>query len=215
MAPLAVRLIPGAGPAVCETLARMGVKTAGDLTSIPLGLLEKLLGAYGLELHLKARGLWRGRPVSGPRPPKSIGHETTFAQDTVDPLILESILFTLVEKSAFRLREKGLEAGRVTVKVRYSDFKTVSRASMMEAGVEKDIVREALPLLRSLTQRRLRVRLLGVSLSALRPAGYQGDLFRRGYDPRRLEACRCLDRLKKKFGFQAVRWASGTLAVPP
>ncbi len=211
MAPLPVGIIPGVGPTLRETLARMGVRTAGDLAAIPLRLVERVLGAWGLELHLKARGAWRGRPVSeDTRPPKSIGHETTLAEDTVDPAFLEATLFSLVERSAHRLRRKGLEAGRVTVKVRFSDFVTRTRAGSLETtSLEQRIFRGALPLLHDLTGRRMRVRLVGIQLTALRPAGYQEDLFRRGDDGRRLRACRCLDRLKERFGFEAVRWAAG------
>ncbi len=210
MAPLPVRMIPGVGPAAEKELARMGVRKAGDLAAIPPGLLEKVMGAYGLELHLKARGLWRGGRVEGPRSPLSVGHETTFAEDTVDPLFLEAILFSLVERSAVRLRGLGLEAGKVAVKVRYADFSTHSRrASLTPTCLEKEIFGEARVALRALISRRLRVRLVGVSLSRLRPAGYQDDLFVRPANGRRREACRCLDRVKERFGFRALAWAAG------
>jgi DNA polymerase-4 len=213
MAPLPVRLIPGVGPALGETLARMGVRTAGELAAIPPPLLEGVAGSWAGELHLKARGAWRGDPVGdddgGPRLPGSVGHETTFEEDTTDPAFLEATLFTLAERAAVRLRARGLEARRVTVKVRYGDFVTSTRAASVEASaLERDLFRAALPSLRALLERRMRVRLVGISCSALRPAGLQEDLFRRG-DARRREACRSLDRLKTRFGFDAVRWATG------
>lgn len=210
MSNLPVGLIPGVGPAVAGTISSMGIKTAGELASIPPPLLEKLLGVHGLELHLKARGIWRGRPATGPRPPKSIGHETTFPVDTFDPFLLKTTLFTLIEKSAFRLREKNMEAGKFILKVRYSDFSATNRTGTLQStNLEKDIFRKAVPLLESLTRRRSRVRLIGISLSKLRPAGYQNDLFKKEDLEKRLSACLCLDRLKKRFGSNAVRWAAG------
>lgn len=213
MAPLPVVLIPGVGPALAASLSSMGIKTAGDLASIPPPLAGRLFGACGLELHLKARGLWIGNPGGRARSPGSIGHETTFSRDTIDPHFLEATLFRLTEKSAFRLREKGLEAGRLTVKVRYSDFRTRSRTRTMEmTRLEKDIFRSALPMLQFLTRKRLRIRLVGISLSGLRPSGYQEVLFGKDRGARMSKACVCLDSLRKRFGFETVRWAAGITA---
>ncbi len=210
MAPLPVGMIPGVGPSAGRVLSKMGVRTAGELASIPPVLMEKAFGAHGLEWHLKARGLWPGLPSAERRGPRSIGHETTFAEDIIDPDLLRGVLFTLVEKSARRLRGKGLEAGRVTVKVRYSDFATVTRTKKVDkTALDQEIFRRAGELLDGAVKRRLRVRLIGVSLSELRPAGHQGDLFGEGYGSRRMEACLCLDRIKERFGRRAARWAAG------
>jgi DNA polymerase-4 len=212
MGPLPVGLIPGVGPVLREALSRMGVVTAGELAAIPLPVMRRAFGSWGLELHLKARGQWRGGVHAEERDPKSIGHETTFPVDSEDPGFLDAVLFHLVEKSAFRLRAHGFEAGRVTVKVRYADFTTVTRVAGLEPTcVEQDICREALPLLREMAGRRMRVRLVGVSLSALRPMGHQIDLFAAA-DPRRRDVCRCLDRVKNRFGSHSMTWAAGVTA---
>jgi DNA polymerase-4 len=212
MAPLPVRLIPGVGP-VCETtLSRLGIRTAGDLAAIPPGVLRRALGSWGPELSRKARGEWRGSRLPLPEAaPRSIGHETTFAEDTTDPLFLERVLFSLAERGAVRLRRRNLEAGRVTVRVRFADFRTESRtAPLVRTFAEQALVRAALPLLRTLTSRRMRVRLLGLTLSDLSPSLLQEDLFAPPDRGRRREACRCLDRVKDRFGFDALRWAAGT-----
>ncbi len=212
MRPLPVGLIPGVGPAAQALLARIGVKTAGDLAGLPGRAAGRVLGSWAAEAQAKARGLWEGDGVRvGPRVRKSIGHETTFDEDTSDPVTLAATLFHLVEKAASRLRRKGLEAGRVTVRVRFADFSSESRTRGLPAAVcaDQEIFRAALPLLSALARRRMRVRLVGVSLSDLGPDGLQGELFRDKGGERRRDACRCLDRLRERFGFEAAAWAAG------
>jgi DNA polymerase-4 len=212
MRPLPVGLIPGIGPAAQTLLERVGVKTAGELADLPERAAGRVLGSWAGEAQAKARGLWAGDGVAvGPRLRKSIGHETTFDQDTADPVTLAATLFHLVEKAASRLRRKGLDARRVTVRVRFADFSSESRTRGLPAAVctDQEIFRAAVPLLATLAGRRMRVRLVGVSLSDLGPASLQGELFRAVAEERRREACRCLDRLRDRFGFESVAWAAG------
>jgi len=106
LAPLPVRAIPGVGPVTGAKLERLGVSRIGYLASIPEKVLEAAFGAIGPELARKARGISES-PVAEEGERKSVGHETTFQEDTADPVVLEATLCHLVEKAAHRLRAAG------------------------------------------------------------------------------------------------------------
>lgn len=114
------------------------------------------------------------------------------------------MLHYLTERAARQLREEGLQARRVTVKVRYADFRTVTSARSLNAASDRDDVfyTAALERLDRLSRRRMGIRLVGVTLSGLTPCdGCQGDLFTEMELQRRRRFYRGLDRLRERFGF--------------
>ncbi len=206
LAPLSVDRIPGVGPKGGAELKRMGVRTTGDLARLPRELLEEAFGKWGTALYWKSRGV-AGAEILPPEEAKSIGHETTFEEDLTDPRAVESALSYLCEKVAGRLRRSGKAARCVTLKLRTSDFKTVTRAHTLPEGTSDDhtIYQTAVRLLRKLFVGRTRVRLVGVSLSRLAPPGpRQADLFatapRENWD----RLYRGIDGLRDKYGFHVI-----------
>lgn len=136
-----------------------------------------------------------------PARPKSIGHETTFERDLLDPALLEETLWMLTEDACRRLRDKGLKARHVTVKLRYSDFATHTHGGFFDEPTDVDsIVFERVRELFWRAHRRLRVRLVGVRLERLTPDGNQPGLF----DPPRVQReqrlVRTVDGIRARFG---------------
>ena len=169
LAPLPVRRIPGIGPKGEAELRRMGIKSVGDLARLPLELLEEHDGKWGVSLYRKARGI-SGSPVtSETEDPRSISRETTLEMDSADPIFLESTLSYLTEKVAGQLRENKLFAGTVTLKLRYSDFKTVTRSKTLEMPTAKDhtLFKTGVGLFRKLFTHGARVRLIGIAFTSL------------------------------------------------
>jgi len=211
LAPLPVRAIPGVGPVAGAALERLGVTRIGHLASIPSKVLEAALGSWGPELARKARGE-SDSPVEEGGERKSVGHETTFAEDTADQIVLEATICHLVEKAAHRLRKAGMKAGGVTVKVRYSDFRTVTRSRGIAASDrDGELLAVARELMAGAVGRRVRVRLLGVSLERLRAGSEQLGLFTAARDARLASLFPAVDRVRAKYGFDALALATAAM----
>jgi DNA polymerase-4 len=214
LAPLPVRKLPGVGPATEDELRKLGIRRIGHLASFPERVLESALGTWGSALSRKSRGL-SDSPVAEGGTRKSVGHETTFREDTADTAFLEAVLCRLVEKAAWRLRAKGLRAGGVTLKVRYADFRTITRSrSIIPTDRDGELLRALRELFAATFSRRVRIRLLGVSLDRLVDGGEQLDLFAAEEGRRRSLLFPAVDRLREKFGFEALSLGAG-LSSPP
>ncbi len=170
--PLPVQALWGVGPATLARLQRLGIVTVGDLAGLPLDVLAGALGpAAGRHLHGLARGV-DDRPVEPDRAPKSIGHEETFAHDLFRREALEREIVRLGDAVAARLRQHGLVGRTVTLKVRFGDFHTITRASTLDRATDSaPVVIGAAKALLARIDPAPGVRLLGVSTSGLRPAG--------------------------------------------
>jgi DNA polymerase-4 len=201
---LPVETLPGVGPGMAEALRRFNLATVGDIARLPEELLQKTFGVAGLALWERARGCDDSPVVAEAGRPKSVSREHTFAEDTMDHEQVRSMLYYLIEHAARSLREECLLARRVTVKVRYSDFRTVTAARTLCAPTDEDrlLYDAAAEKLSRLVERRMRTRLVGVALSGLLPSGgTQGDLFAGARAQRRRRFYRALDRLRGRFGF--------------
>jgi DNA polymerase-4 len=166
--PLPLRRLWGVGPATEKRLARFGVTTIGDLAALPEASLVDALGrAQGHQLHQLA---WNQdqRPVEPDRETKSIGQEETFPKDVYDVDTLRSEARRLAERVGDRLREHGLAGRTVTIKVRYPDFRTITRSATAAepTSAGPDIARQAVELLER-AELHLGVRLLGVAVHNL------------------------------------------------
>ena len=208
LAPLAVQKLPGAGPRTCAMLESLGVLTVGQLAAISLPMLERTLGEQAaVGLQRAARGI-AGTVVTVDRTPKSISRETTFPQDELDWKHIERILTYLTERCAYSLREAGLEARRVTLKVRYGDFTTKTFAKTLREGtsIERDIFDALEELLPKGRARRARVRLIGVGLSQLRQNQHQLALFGGERTAKWEQALESVDQIRGKYGFDALHF---------
>ncbi len=198
--PLAARALWGVGEKTVETLARLGVKTVGDLARTPPAVLARLIGdQHARDLHDLSRGI-DGRPVVPYEPPKSVSHEETFDVDldAEEDLLREAL--ALSHRVASRLRKDGYRARTVVLKVRLANFTTLTRARTLPAptDVGADLYEVASELYRGLPGARRRVRLLGVAATGLLPAGAEQLALLRGERWRDVE--RAVDRIERRFG---------------
>ena len=181
--PLSVGRIPGVGEVTRDQLKAMGVETIGQLAEVDASLLEARFGKRGHYLHQRALGI-DDEPVTPEREPKQLSSESTFSADLFDPKEMESALRSLAEAVAGRLRRRGLAGRTVTLKVRYPDFETVTRAQTGDLPLDRadPVLRIAMDLLGRTDALRRGVRLLGVGLSHFgahegRRTSRQMDLF--------------------------------------
>jgi nucleotidyltransferase/DNA polymerase involved in DNA repair len=150
-----------------------------------------------------------------PRKPKSIGHETTFERDVADPAVWERALWRLTEDACRRLRAAGLRTHHITVKIRYSDFDTITHSGALEAATDTDsvIFARAKELLYEGKTRRLRLRLLGVRLEQLCAGASQGLLFESRQQQRERDFYTAVDRIRDKHGRDSVHVGLGVAAL--
>lgn len=215
LAPLDVGKIPGVGKVMKSRLNQMGVTRIGDLPQIPATVLEENFGKWGSALAGKARGEdaggWFEGEVGEDWQAKSISHEHTFATDTRDPGQLESTLARLAEMVGRRLREQEFAARTIQLKLRYSDFSTITRAcSLAEpTGVDMEIFATVQRLFVDNWERGRAVRLLGVHASNFQDSPGQMDLLQGEHRQKWKRALSASDRLRDKYGDHAVFLAKG------
>ena len=174
-----------------------------------------MLGVHGDQLYRLARGE-DDRPVERTGILKSVGHEETFSRDIWNPNDLKRELLSLCERTATRLRRHGLMGRCVTLKVKYSDFVTVTRGRTSASGMNNamEMYREGISLLEKTEAGRKPVRLLGISLSLLEPEGSgQPDLFEEEKHRRLRALDRAVDGIRERFGEYGMQ--RGTLVKGP
>lgn len=171
LAPLALRALPGVGPRTEARLAAAGLSTIGDLAGLDDDALLALApGRPGEDLRRRARGI-DPRPVASvPAERVSISFERTFARDLTDAGQLESVGREMAARVASLLRSRERAARTVTIKLRYSDFQTVTRGQTVRAATDdEDVIWTTARALvsRALEEREGAVRLMGVGVSGL------------------------------------------------
>ena len=177
--PMAVRKINGIGPKATEKLAAMGIKTIGELASQPQAFLSQHFGnRYSEWLYQAARGL-DDRPVTTSSEPKSISRETTFERDLhvkADRAKLSDVFTRLCVQVAGDLRRKGYVGKTIGIKLRYDDFKTLTRDLSLPNGTDDaDEIRRAAGECLKRAPLEQRLRLLGVRVSALQKKQAQAE----------------------------------------
>jgi DNA polymerase IV len=213
---LPVDALWGAGQATIEVLARYGLRTVGDVAATPRATLERALGpAAGAQLHDLA---WArdDREVVPFEAAKSIGSEETFAADIDDPGRLAREVLRCCVRVGRRLREAGLAGRTVTLKLRFADFRTITRGRTLAVATDTDneLHEVAGELLARLQLGRVAVRLVGVTVSNLQPADAPTQL-RLGPDRPGWEAAvRAADAVRARFGEAAIDLASLTADRP-
>ena len=215
LAPLDIRKVPGVGKATEKALHDCGIRKVGDLATLEDTFLRERFGQWGMALAGKARGLdaggWYRNDVGDNAGPKSISHEHTFNEDTADDSALEATLARLSEMVGRRLREHHLHARTVQLKLRYSDFSTITRAHSLDHATQLDteIFKQARILFRENRKPLAPIRLLGVHVSGLKEAEGQLNLLEGERAARWHKALDAVDRLRDKFGEDSVALAAG------
>ncbi len=207
LAPLPVKAMWGVGPKMAASLADMGMRTIGDIANSPLELMERRFGKYGADLHRHAQGI-DDRPVTVEYEAKSISQEVTFANDTTDLNFLRSTLRDLSAKVGYRMRCDGVCARVIRIKLRWSDFTTLTRQVALSAPTDQDgvIYATAESLLKKVWLTDRPVRLIGVGGSNLIEQVHQLSLFDTQTEKER-RLLGALDELREKFGKGAVQRA--------
>jgi DNA polymerase-4 len=215
LAPLDVRKVPGVGKVTEKNLHAFGIRKVGDLARLDEAFLEQKFGKWGLALAGKSRGLdaggWFDTEIGAEEGPKSISHEHTFNEDTADVAQIESTLARLCEMVGRRLRENQLHARTIQLKLRYTDFSTITRAHSVPRATQLDteLFEEVRELFRRNWKQGGAVRLLGVHASGWSEGDEQLDLLGEEKHERWKQALAAADRLRDKFGESAVGLAAG------
>ena len=215
LAPLDVRDIPGVGKVMEQDLHQLGVYRVGDLAALQENVLEDRFGKWGMALAGKARGEdaggWFDSEVGADTDPKSISHEHTYNDDTADSEQLESTLMRLSEMVGRRLRENGLHARTIQLKLRYQDFTTITRAHSLAEPTQLDteIFEQVRTLFRNNWHKAAKVRLLGVHVSGFKGHSGQIELLDSTLHERWNKALTTADRLRDKFGESSISLAAG------
>jgi DNA polymerase-4 len=205
--PLPVSRLWGVGRVTASQLDALGIRSIGQLARAPATQLAAGVGSAADTLAALARGI-DDRPVEPLSPPKSVGAEETFETDHRGAERLRATLRRQAERVARELREQGYAARTVTLKLRFADFSTITRSHTGDPTQDGlTIYRQVIALLDRVS-RAQPVRLIGLSVSGLGPAG-EGQLsLLDAAAVRRERLARAVDRLLERFGDVAVRPAS-------
>jgi len=215
LAPLDIRKIPGVGKVTEKNLQGWGIRKVGDLAALDSEFLQEHFGQWGLALAGKSRGLdaggWFDGEVGEDSNPKSISHEFTFNEDTADLDTLESTLARLSEMVGRRLREHELYARTVQLKLRYTDFSTITRAHSLDHATQLDteIFQQVRALFRQNRKANAAIRLLGVHVSGLESGEGQMNLLAEDQTDRWRKALTAVDKMRDRFGENSVSLATG------
>ncbi|MCP3905562.1 MAG: DNA polymerase IV [Planctomycetes bacterium] len=207
VAELPVRKMWGVGPVMETKLHRLGIRTFGDLQRLSAEEARQRLGETGVHFRRLARGE-DGRLVTSDRGSRSIGNEQTFGTDLGMPEQVRQILLGQSEHIAQRVRHAGLRGRTVSVKIRYGDFETITRATTLDRPTDRTdlIVAAARRLFDRWAAQRFRpVRLIGVSVTNLQAAGAgQMDLFADADDARHRRLDAATDAIRERFGRRSI-----------
>ncbi|MFO7928393.1 MAG: DNA polymerase IV [Candidatus Humimicrobiaceae bacterium] len=200
-----IRLLPisyiwGVGRVTEKALNNMGINTIGELADTPLNLLVSKFGETGKVMHELANGI-DNREVVPNREPKSVGRETTYSKDIDDPGILKSTLLLLSQKVSRNLNLKKYRGKTLTLKIRFADFKTITRSKTLQGYTHSmmEIYKASVALLKSSDLLNKKVRLIGISVSNLKPDYLlNSSLFSQEHKEDSLTEA--IERISEKFG---------------
>src|SRR5690606_14655815 len=202
LSPLPIEKMPMIGRQTAALLRQMGVKQVGTLSNIPPEYLQNLLGKNGIALWKRANGIDES-PIVPYRDQKSIGTETTFQQDTIDVEFLKTQLLRMTEEICYELRQQNKLTGCVVVKLRYSDFNTVTKqVKIAYTSIDKTIKAHVMQLFDKLYDKRMLVRLVGVRLTHLIPGNYQISLFDDSEEM--IKLTQAIDSIRNRFGMNLI-----------
>ncbi len=208
VAGLELKALPGIGPKTSEKLRQVGLTEVAQVQRLSENELARLVGDFARELKWRAHG--NGSTALHPdRLARSVSRETTLSKDTADKDFLDGLLVRFVAFIAGQLREEGLVAKTVVLKLRHGDFHTVTRRHTIKVATDLDAellqpVRALFtPAFEEVQRRRQGVRLIGVAATNLNQAA-PADLFEPEQRTRMRELTAAVDRARKKYGFDVL-----------
>ncbi|MCA0429015.1 MAG: DNA polymerase IV [Bacteroidetes bacterium] len=207
--PLPIQKIPMLGDVTFQLLSRIGIRNIQTLSEMPAELLQQMIGKNGLEIWKKANGI-DNTPVEPYSERKSISTEHTFEKDTIDIVKLKALLVAMVEKLAYQLRSEQLLTSTVVIKIRYNNFDTETKqCRTIYTSCDHILIDKVTDLFDKVYDRRMRLRLIGVRFTGLVRGTYQIDMF--DDTTEMMSLYQAIDRMKNRFGFDAVTRCAGTL----
>jgi DNA polymerase-4 len=209
VAGLALAALPGIGPKTAKRLSDRGLTDVAQIQAMPLPELERLVGADEARSLIRRANGRGGTALRTSQAPKSVSRETTFFRDISDAAELDRVLLLLTARVAGQLRDEGLVASAVVLKLRHGDFVTVTRRRTLAepSALDGELLAPARALLApaftAARARRQGIRLLGIAAAGLR-ASDAPDLFELPARTRQRELTTAVDQVRAKFGFDAV-----------
>ncbi len=200
LAPLPTRELWGVGPKTAAALEELGIFTIGDLAKRSESSLKNRFGKYGYDLSFRARGIDYS-PVSNEHETKSVSNETTFERDVSDEKKLLDTIQALSSQVAYRLRKHDFCASTIRIKLRWSDFSTITRQFSLRQPTDQDgvVFSAAKGLFLEAWQERCPVRLIGVGSSGLTSRIHQLSLWETPTEKER-RLLGAIDEIRARFG---------------
>jgi len=201
---LPVERIPGVGKVTLQYFQNRGIYTTGEIANLPQDFFAAAFGKFGIDLWKKANG-FGNEYLSIEREQKSISKETTFSNDVNSKRLVENILFEIAGKVCQTLRDNNFHASTVTVKIRYSDFKTITRSQTIKhTNDDKIIFETALNIFGKSYTRRVSLRLIGIKLTGFSLSYYQENLFDRT-EAARKKLIEAVNSIRNKYGYASIQ----------
>jgi len=205
--PLPIKKMPMVGNATFQLLSRVGIRTIGTLSEMPVEVLQQMIGKNGTDLWKKANGI-DDTPVIPYSERKSISKERTFSSDTMNINEVKGIIAGMAEQLAHQLRQEKWLTSTVVIKIRYSNFDTETKQCRVTyTSADHTLARVALELFDKVYTRRMRLRLVGLRFTDLVHGSYQMNLFEDTSEL--INLYQAMDHIKNRFGKDAVGRAVG------
>ncbi|MBM1105603.1 DNA polymerase IV [Aurantibacter crassamenti] len=202
LAPLSIKKIPMVGDKTYQILRNLGLRKVGTIQEMPMDVMQRVLGKNGAVIWKRANGIDH-TPVIPFWERKSISTERTFDKDTIDTVKLNGILIAMTENLAYQLRRGEKLTACIAVRIRYSDFNTYSKQMRIPyTSADHILIPKILELFKTLYNRRLLVRLIGVRFTHLVSGNYQINLFEDTEEA--LNLYQAMDHIRKKYGDKSV-----------
>jgi DNA polymerase-4 len=207
LAPLPIGKIPGLGESTCQKLYQYGIERIGDLQKTNIRFLEAVFGKAGKYLWEKAHGIDHSEIVPH-SDRKSISTEHTFGNNVNDQRTLETILVSMTEELASKLRRENKLSSCLAIKIRYANFETHTQQQKIALTAAEHILIPGIKnLLKKAWNQYRPIRLIGVRLSDLCSGSYQINLFEDNEE--RIRLYQAMDNINFKFGDKTVCRAAG------
>ena len=206
LAPMPVETIPGVGKVTLKDLHSKGIYRISDITNLPQDYFAAAYGKYGIDLYRKANGGGNEYliPLCGKHEQKSISHEKTF-KDVTSKQFLKNKLFELTGKVCQELRDKGWQASTINIKLRYSDFQTLTRSKTIKpTDDDRTVFNAAWDMMMKAHTRRVAVRLIGIKLSKFKEYSEQEELFE-FEEIKRRRMLRAINIIRSNYGYDVIK----------
>lgn len=209
LANMPIQVIPGVGRVTLKNLNAKGFFFIKDITKVSQDYFAAAYGKHGIELWEKANG--KGNEyLNPPQERKSISKERTFGNDLIDKNEIEETLFSLTEKVCQLLRDRNWLTSTVSIKLRYSDFQTLTRAKSIKATDDDKLIFDtAKALFKKAYTRRVGIRLIGIHLSNFSEFSDQEFLFEDA-EIKRNKMFKAITKIRDKYGFTSINYGKNS-----